>query len=139
MRSTQTLGRRGAKKPAIRISEVDYDLIANFAMSLETRSPELAQTLFDEIDRARICPAGKLPLDVVRLGSEVSYLDESTNLVRRVQLVMPSEADIEEGKVSILTPIGAGLIGLRAGQSIDWPGLDGKSRVLTILDVSQAP
>ena len=72
------------------------------------------------------------------LGSEVSYLDESTNLVRRVRLVMPGEADVEDGKVSILTPIGAGLIGLRTGQSIDWPGLDGRSRVLTILDVARA-
>ena len=133
-----TIKRAGVRKPAIRISKSDYDLIANYATSLEARSPALARTLFDEIDRATVCPADKLPLGVVTLGSEVSYLDDSTGAVRRVQLVMPGKADIDDGKVSILTPMGAGLIGLKAGQSIDWPCPDGRPRVLKILEVTQA-
>jgi regulator of nucleoside diphosphate kinase len=135
----KSIRRAGARKPAIRISEADYDLIANYASGLEARSPALAQMLFEEIDRATVCPAGKLPAGVVTLGSEVSYLDDSTGAVRRVQLVMPGEADIDDGKISILTPMGAGLIGLKAGQSIDWPCPDGRPRVLKVLDVTQVP
>jgi regulator of nucleoside diphosphate kinase len=44
---------------------------------------------------------------------------------RTVELVYPRDADISAGRVSILTPVGAGVIGLRTGQSILWPDRDG--------------
>jgi regulator of nucleoside diphosphate kinase len=54
-----------------------------------------------------------------------------------VQLVYPRQADIAFGRVSVLTLIGAGLIGMRRGQSIDWPDRKGRCRRLRILDVGQ--
>ena len=57
---------------------------------------------------------------------------------RRVTLVFPGEADIAEGKISILTPIGVALIGLSAGQSIDWTARDGRTHRLTVETV-EAP
>lgn len=129
----------GARKPVIHISESDYDLIANYAISLEARSPALAKMLLDEIDRAKVSPDDRLPPDVAALGSEVTYLDESSGAVMRVRLVMPAEADIGKGKISLLTPIGAGLVGLKAGQSIDWPCPDGRPRTLSVIEVRQAP
>ena len=56
---------------------------------------------------------------------------------RAVELVYPRDADISAGQVSILTPVGAGLIGLRSGQSILWPDRDGRERKLTIVKVLQ--
>ena len=56
---------------------------------------------------------------------------------RTVELVYPRDADISAGRVSILTPVGAGVIGLRTGQSILWPGRDGRERKLTIVKVLQ--
>ncbi|QAY76471.1 nucleoside diphosphate kinase regulator [Sphingosinicella sp. BN140058] len=131
--------RSGAEKPPIHVSESDYDLIANFALSLEGRAPALARMVLDEIDRATICPADALPPGIVALGADVTYRDESNGAVRRVRLVMPDDADLDQGRLSILTPMAAGLIGLKAGQSIDWPCPDGRPRVLRILDVTQAP
>ncbi len=131
--------RSRAAKPAIHISESDCDRIVNLATTLEVRAPELARLLIGEVDRAKVYPEGKLPGDVVALGSEVEFLDESSGKTRRVRLVLPAEADIESGRISILTPVGAGLIGLRAGQSIDWPCPDGRPRVLRIVEVEQAP
>lgn len=52
---------------------------------------------------------------------------------RTVELVYPRDADISAGRVSILTPVGAGVIGLRTGQSILWPDRDGRHRKLTIV------
>ncbi|MGE0241516.1 MAG: GreA/GreB family elongation factor, partial [Parvibaculaceae bacterium] len=48
----------------------------------------------------------------------------------------PGEADIAEGRLSILTPVGTALIGLSVGQSILWTGRDGQQHKLTVLDVS---
>lgn len=56
---------------------------------------------------------------------------------RKVELVYPRDADISAGRVSILTPVGAGVIGLRTGQSILWPDRDGRERKLTIVKVLQ--
>jgi regulator of nucleoside diphosphate kinase len=56
-----------------------------------------------------------------------------------VRLVLPFEADMEAGRMSILTPVGAGLIGLTVGQSIDWNLPDGRPRVLKILAVEHTP
>ena len=56
---------------------------------------------------------------------------------RTVELVYPRDADISAGRVSILTPVGAGVIGLRTGQSILRPDRDGRERKLTIVKVLQ--
>ncbi|GHA33273.1 nucleoside diphosphate kinase regulator [Devosia pacifica] len=95
-----------------------------------------AESLLTEMERARVVPEGKLPSDVVRMGSRVHYRTDRDTSVE-VTLVYPRDADISGGRVSVLTPIGAALIGLRAGQSITWEARDGRHHVLTVLSVSQ--
>ena len=124
-----------ADKPPIHLIDADYDVIAGLAMRIERRSPGLSKMLMDEIDRAEIHAREMLPADVVSLGSKVEFLDLDTGTTRKVRLVLPGEADIEAGRISILTPMGAGLIGLAKGQSIDWPCPSGRARVLRILSV----
>jgi regulator of nucleoside diphosphate kinase len=75
----------------------------------------------------------------VTLGSTVTFVDESNGLQRRFQIVLPADADIDRGSLSIASQMGAGLIGLSAGQSIDWPYPDGRSRILRIVEVEQDP
>jgi regulator of nucleoside diphosphate kinase len=71
------------------------------------------------------------------MGCEVAFRDETTGKVQTVTLVYPGEADIAQGKVSVLTPIGTALIGLAAGQSITWETRTGGVRRLTVLKVRQ--
>ena len=126
-----------ADKPPIHLIDEDYDIIADLALSIERRSPELSKMLLDEINRAEIHERDALPPDVVAIGSEVEFLDVDAGTTRKVKLVLPAHADIEAGRVSILTSVGAGLIGLRKGQSIDWPCPSGRPRVLRVLNVSR--
>jgi len=136
MSSTATTPSAG--KPPIHMIDEDCDIIASLALSIERRLPDLSKLLLDEIDHAEIHARDALPPEVVALGSEVEFLDVDTGATRQVRLVLPVEADIEAGRVSILTSVGAGLIGLGKGQSIDWPRPDGRSRMLRILDVKRA-
>jgi len=129
----------GTPKPPIHISETDYALIASQAMRLEMTAPRIAEMLLDEIDRAEVHPLDELPSGVVTLGSLVTFVDESTGVQRTVQIVLPADADIERSSLSIASQVGAGLIGLKAGQSIDWPCPDGRPRTLRILAVEQSP
>lgn len=128
---------RTARKPNIFVSEDDYDRISEMAMGLEHRNPQLAKLVLDEIDRARICSSERLPKDVVALGSTVEFLDDASGRSRRMTLVVPHDADVEAGRISVMTPVGAGLIGMRAGAEIDWPCPDGRPRKLKIIAVEQ--
>ncbi|HEU4651406.1 MAG TPA: GreA/GreB family elongation factor, partial [Croceibacterium sp.] len=75
--------------------------------------------------------------DVVTMRSRVRFLDETSGEEHAVELVYPSAADLELGRVSVLTPVGAALIGLRRGSAIDWPNRMGAFRRLTIIEVTQ--
>ncbi len=126
-----TAEKRRPARPAITLSQSDYDSLTGLAAS--TRG-EVAEQLFEELERARVVPDAKLRQGVVRMGSTLRFATDSGE-AREVTLVYPGEADIAAGKISVLTPIGAALIGLMAGQSIDWMTRDGRSRRLTVESV----
>ena len=108
----------GTAKPPIHISETDYALIANDAMRLEATAPAVAKMLLDEIDRAEVYSRDELPNDVATLGSAVTFVDESTGVQRRVQIVLPVDANFEHSSLSIVSQVGAGLIGTQV-RSVD--------------------
>lgn len=134
--SDMTLGRSAARRPPILLSEGTHGILVGLAMGGARRNPEAARLLLEEADRARLVPESRLPADVVALGSRVTFTDASNGVTRTVQVVLPAEADIGLGRISILSLVGAGLIGLRAGQSIDWPMQDGRLRRLTVTEVT---
>jgi len=124
-------------RPQIHLLASESDLVADLALRLEHQQPAVAAMLLGEIDRAELYEPETLPEDAVRLGSDVDFVDENTSQLRKIRLVLPALANIAEGRISILTPMGAALYGLRTGDSIDWPDLDGKSRKIRIVRVLQ--
>lgn len=94
-------------------------------------SPTL-ERLEEELERAEIVAPQDVPADVVTMNSDVIYEDLASGQRRTVQLVYPKDADAGLGRVSVLAPIGAALIGLRTGQEIDWPTPGGTRRVRVI-------
>jgi regulator of nucleoside diphosphate kinase len=122
--------------PAIMVSAADYDRLVSLAVAVEDRAPDVARALRTEIERAQVVPADAVPANVVQMGSTVEFrFDDGQH--RRATLVFPGEADFAQGRISILTPIGAALIGLSPGQSIAWTARDGRQHRLTVLSVAQ--
>ena len=119
-------------RPPIHLLDTDSDLLGDLALRAEHRVPVVAAMLLAEIERAEIHDEASLPKDAITLGSEIDYVDEASGAQRTVQLVLPAEADIEAGRISVMTPMGAGLIGLSTGQTIEWPDLEGRERRITI-------
>lgn len=122
--------------PPIVVSERDYEKLSELAAAAEQRMPEIAESLVAELERASVIRPEALPADIVRLGSRVAYQADNA-AARHIILVLPCDADISAGKVSILTPIGTALLGLRAGQSINWAARDGRQQCLRIVAVEQ--
>jgi regulator of nucleoside diphosphate kinase len=117
--------------------EEEAETLADLAVGIQARLPQVSELLIRETSRARVHSRRAIPADVVTMGSFVEFIDEGSQVRRTVQLVYPPDADIAEGRISILTPVGAGLIGLREGQAILWPDRDGHERKLVILRVEQ--
>jgi regulator of nucleoside diphosphate kinase len=128
---------KASKRPPIHMIEEEADALADLAILNQARHPMTTQLLLEEIYRARIYPASKVPRDVVTMGAVVDFVDEARSASRSVQLVYPHEADTSTNRISILTPLGAGLIGMRTGNSILWPDRSGTERSLTIVSVTQ--
>lgn len=131
-------GSKRHRKPAITTTRSDHERLTMLAESHAARNPQVAEELLAELDRARIVDDGRIASDVVRMGSTLRFTSDLGE-DRQVTLVFPGEADIAEGKVSVLTPIGAALIGLSAGQSIDWKARDGRVHRLTVESVGAPP
>jgi regulator of nucleoside diphosphate kinase len=80
-----------------------------------------------------------MPADVVNLGSEVTYRDETTGCRYTITLALPHEADVPAGRVSLLTPVGTALIGRAQGATVPCEFPVGTIRQLTVLRVDQSP
>jgi regulator of nucleoside diphosphate kinase len=129
--------RSSRARPAIILSAEDHERLSGLAHAARQRMPGLAEELAYEIGRARVLAKGKHPQDIVSMNSEVEFRDDTSGRVQRIRLVYPDEADISLRKVSVLTPVGTALIGLRTGGSITWETPNGETRQLTVLSVAE--
>ncbi len=123
--------------PPITIRQADSQRLAQLAEAAAETAPATAEYLADEIERATVVPDTAPLAGIVGMESEVIFRDDATGLKKRVTLVYPKSADIEAGRVSVLTPIGAALIGLSAGQAISFATPSGELKSLTVLEVRQ--
>jgi regulator of nucleoside diphosphate kinase len=109
------------------------------ALSSLTSAPtDACECLREGLDRAHVLPAEKLRPDIVSLGSQVEFRDEQTGKIQEIILVYPLDADIARRRVSVLTPVGAALLGLSVNQTISFRTRTGERRELTVLKVNRA-
>lgn len=123
--------------PPISLRMCDADRLRNIAEAAAEKYPQTTDFLSREIDRAEILPDARLLPGLVTMDSEVTFRDDISLQERAVTLVYPEAADVDAGKISILTPIGAALIGLSVGQTIEFQTPGGRWRSLTVLKVLQ--
>ena len=125
-------------KQQLIISRRDYEIIMAWIkrrLGKTTFNREEARELETEIKRATLVSKEELPADTVRLNSMVTIKEEKEKKELRVTVVTPEKADIRQRKISVMSPVGAALIGFRKGQKVSWKVPAGK-KVFTILDVA---
>lgn len=116
------------------IKESDYLSLTEF---IKRNRSEATEALAAGMSKAKVLADEGFPDNVVSLNATVDFFDPELSKESKVTLVLPWQADLTKRKVSILSPVGCALIGLRTGKRIHWPLLNGKSRVLDIIGVSQ--
>jgi regulator of nucleoside diphosphate kinase len=111
------------KKLPIIMNAVDHEELScalAAAGKLSDRARAEITTLRSELQRAEIVAPDKVPPDVITMNSRAQLLDLDTNERMEFTLVFPAEADIEEGKISILAPLGTAMLGYRVGDEFEW-------------------
>jgi len=126
---------RPAVKPRIVVTAGEHAMLSGLAERAIERDLPVGEYLADELSRAYIVPDDACAPNVVRMGSTVTYREDWTGRVRTVTLVLPKDANIDRQRISILTPIGAALLGLSPAQTIEWPTPDGTTETITVLNV----
>ena len=118
----------------------DYDLtrlkeLLQAGIGFAERDRPSLETLQGELDRAHIVQPTAVPHDVVTMKSRVRLTDVETNEEQVYTVVFPSEANIDERKISILAPIGTAILGYRVGDTVEWrvPGGIRKLRIEEVL------
>jgi regulator of nucleoside diphosphate kinase len=124
--------------PKITLGASEHHELTVLAMIASGHTADDSDNLNYELDRACIVPDVTLAPEIVRMGSIVTYRSEDGS-TRTVTLAYPTQASAPANRISILTPVGTALIGLRAGQAISWTGRDGKFRELTVQSVTNPP
>lgn len=121
---------------SILITEQDYERLALLIM--HSNSPNVS-TLEEELARAEVVNQKDIPNDVVTMNSIVTFVSKDTGKESEIKLVYPKDADVTKGHVSVLAPVGIALIGLRVGQSINWPMPNGQARQLQVTGIKYQP
>ncbi|MFA5116674.1 MAG: transcription elongation factor GreA [Candidatus Omnitrophota bacterium] len=98
------------------ISEnAEYDAAKEAQGHNESRIRELE----DKLARARILDDTNMPHDEVLVGAKVKLEDQDTKEQVEYTLVSESEADYEQGKISILSPVGKGLMNHKENETVE--------------------
>lgn len=82
------------------------------------------------LDAAKVVRPQKMPANVVTMNSRVRLRDTQWESVDTITLVYPMEAGEEPNTVSVTSPLGAALLGTRAGKEARWIGPRGPRRVI---------
>ena len=102
------------------------------------RDRDHLESLEHELDRAHVVDPSAVPHDVVTMNSQVRIEDVDTGLENVYTLVFPSDAGIQEKRLSILAPIGTALLGARAGETVEW-AVPAGARTVRIKEVVYQP
>ena len=125
--------------PRLIMSVRDARRLEALVASPRAEGSATAELLEREIARADIREPQDVPADVVTMNSQVVCVDETAGVEHSLRLVYPEMADVARQSVSVLAPVGAALLGLGIGQSIDWPMPGGRTSRLRVERVLYQP
>ena len=124
------------------LTEKDYGRLKQLLADLHRHAVGMQaglETLEEILDFARVVQPEKVPANVVTMNSRVMFEDVRTGEKGTVTIVYPADADVSTRRISILSPVGAALIGESQGAEVELPVPHGQTRRIRILDVLYQP
>jgi regulator of nucleoside diphosphate kinase len=130
----------GTKNP-IYVTSQDKQRLEDLLMEVEASDPRKhgeLKALTAELRRAVIVDPKNVFSDVITMNSRAEMCDVESGETAAFTLVFPTEANIDEEKISVLAPIGAGMLGYRVGDEFEW-NVPGGLRRMKVTKVHYQP
>lgn len=108
-------------KPTPTFCKTDYHFLRELiSKSKNSTNAKEANQLSQELDRAVISKESELDNSVIRINSYVTIEDVKAKKQMKIQIVLPSFADLKQSKISILAPLSVAIIGFKENDEVDW-------------------
>lgn len=121
------------------VTELDLERLERLIALQRRRETSACAALDEELSHAEVVASDEVSPDVVTMNSRARFVDEDLREELEVTLVYPHDADPAQGRVSVLAPVGAALLGLSVGQSIEWRLPRGATRRMRVSAVVYQP
>ena len=108
------------------------------AFHSDYRGSDYLKKLSEEIEKASVVEPDQIPPDVITLNSTARLVDQNTDEEMLYTLVFPEDADVSQGKISILAPIGTAMLGYKTGDTFEWDTPGGK-RLIRVKEILYQP
>jgi regulator of nucleoside diphosphate kinase len=123
------------------LTELDHVRLLNLARrqrhSDGSSTPRL--TIEHVLDVCVVVPSRDIPPDVVTMYSQVMLQDLDTGVRSKLTLCYPAHAEPAAGFVSVMSPVGASLLGQTVGSVARWPSPAGDERAAEVLAILFQP
>ncbi|WP_138518450.1 GreA/GreB family elongation factor [Limnobacter alexandrii] len=114
------------------INELDLARISKLNTSLP---PELLEA----IDDAEVTTPQEMPSDVITMNSLFTIVETESGHSKKLMLCYPSDAEPAKGCVSVLSPVGASLLGRKAGTLAQWASPNGEQHFAMVKEILFQP
>lgn len=120
------------------MTDKDMERLDYILQAADSRDKGSVKQLRQEMERAWVIPALNMLGDVVTMNSRVRLKDLTSGEDLILQIVYPANADLEKGKISVLSPVGTALLGYQVGDVISWK-VPGGTRTFKIKEMLYQP
>ncbi|MGV3494283.1 MAG: nucleoside diphosphate kinase regulator [Ramlibacter sp.] len=114
--------------PIRTLNELDHVRIGKLVAAGDSAHAALQGLL----DNADLLAPERMPADIVTMRSRVRVVDPGSTAPRELTLAYPAEADVTQGQVSVLSPIGTALLGRKVGELAQWTLPDGRTAAVRV-------
>ncbi|GAA5143330.1 nucleoside diphosphate kinase regulator [Thalassotalea piscium] len=128
------------QRPKIIISSLDAERLDAMIDAMGNQTFPGMDELLTELDRADIVAPEEMPPNIVTMNSTVKFKEISSGKEFALTLTYPQEKNPNNDPVvSILAPVGSALLGLKEGETIEWPKPGGGVLKVEILEIIYQP
>lgn len=133
---------RTQRRPLVTMADIDFDRLDVIALAGEGAGHPVASFLAAELERAVIRPVDEIGPNIVRMNSRVAFRIGTRRDIDVRTLIYPEEYVRRSDRsdcVSVMTPLGAALLGLRVGASMSYETIIGTTQYVTVVAVLNQP
>jgi len=107
-------------KKLIYITDNDMKRLKELIIEADNKDKKYLRELEDELDKGEVVNSRDIPDNIITMNSKVRLRDINTQKEMICWLVFPDDSNADQGKISILAPIGTALLGYKVGDIIEW-------------------